>query len=919
MKTKLLAPLAGFVLLAGTLSAQVPQLLNYQGRVAVGTPAVNFTGSGLFRFALVDAAGTTSYWSNDGTSSAGSQPTAAVTLTVTKGLYSVLLGDTALPNMTAIPNSVFNHADVRLRVWFDDRTANGPQLLTPDQRLAAVGYAMMAGNVPDGVITGAKLAEGSIGTSQLADFAVTGGKLRLGYEAGTNADGALVAAAGNLTFTRSFAYPFSVAPAVSLLSPGWSLGPVNSTGFSATIAFLPLTLDSTGYVGQHCSLAVVNGLPAISYFDATNGNLNFVRANDPGGTVWDPPVTVDTGGTGIVGQYTSLAVIDGNPAISYYDLTNGNLNFVRATDAMGFFWGVPRVLDSTGNVGTHTTLALVNGNPAVCYWDVTHWDLKYVRAMNADGTIWDMPVTLASTGDVGRTPSLAVVNGTPAISYHDNTAGDLIYLRANDANGADWGGTVTVDSAGDAGVYTSLVVVNGHPAISYLDATNYDLKYVRATNPEGTAWATPLTLDSADTVGFQTSLAVVAGHPAIGYQDLTNGDLKYVRATDASGTAWATPVTLDSAGDVAEYLSLAEVDGKAAISYYDTTNGDLKFAVIPELDLSWQASDGTVAPLTAATAVMAANIAAGAVGSSQLAANAVTSANIAAGAVGFSSLAKPPQSGSLEALATLRFDFGQASFTIGFPQAFAAVPVVTCSLASNSDTFPAGATVRVTSTSATQFSGKVAASTSSPLTLDSAGAVGQYNSLAMVNNNPAISYFDETNGNLKYVRATDFYGTAWSLPVTPDNSAGTVGSYTSLKVVNGNPAISYYDETNSDLKYVRATDASGTAWGTPITLDSTGDVGLYTSLAVVGGRPAIAYLSTTHPDLKYVRATDASGTAWGTPVILDNTGHVSSYCSLAVVNGSPAISYYDTTTDDLKFIREEDPPACKINWIALPP
>ena len=91
---------------AGVLSAQVPQLINYQGRVAVGT--VNFHGPGQFRFALVNAAGTTTYWSNDGTSTAGSQPTAAVTLTVTRGLYSVLLGDTTLTNMTAIPNAVFN-------------------------------------------------------------------------------------------------------------------------------------------------------------------------------------------------------------------------------------------------------------------------------------------------------------------------------------------------------------------------------------------------------------------------------------------------------------------------------------------------------------------------------------------------------------------------------------------------------------------------------------------------------------------------------------------------------------------------------------------------------------------------------------------------------------------------------------------
>ena len=64
----------------------------------------------------------------------------------------MLLGDTSLANMTAIPNAVFNNTDVRLRVWFNDGT-NGSQLLTPDQRIAAVGYAMMAGNVPDGAIT----------------------------------------------------------------------------------------------------------------------------------------------------------------------------------------------------------------------------------------------------------------------------------------------------------------------------------------------------------------------------------------------------------------------------------------------------------------------------------------------------------------------------------------------------------------------------------------------------------------------------------------------------------------------------------------------------------------------------------------------------------------------------------------------
>jgi len=92
-RTPILSLILGSVLLLVTLaSAQVPQMINSQGRVAVGNPAVNFNGTGEFKFALVNGESSASYWSNDGTSTEGSEPTAAVSLTVTKGLYSVLLG-----------------------------------------------------------------------------------------------------------------------------------------------------------------------------------------------------------------------------------------------------------------------------------------------------------------------------------------------------------------------------------------------------------------------------------------------------------------------------------------------------------------------------------------------------------------------------------------------------------------------------------------------------------------------------------------------------------------------------------------------------------------------------------------------------------------------------------------------------------
>ena len=68
----LLLPLAGLV--TATPAPQgdrsgAPGVVSYQGQVKVG--GAPFSGTGYFKFAIVDLAGTTSYWSNDGTSSGG--------------------------------------------------------------------------------------------------------------------------------------------------------------------------------------------------------------------------------------------------------------------------------------------------------------------------------------------------------------------------------------------------------------------------------------------------------------------------------------------------------------------------------------------------------------------------------------------------------------------------------------------------------------------------------------------------------------------------------------------------------------------------------------------------------------------------------------------------------------------------------
>lgn len=147
------------VILAGfgreTGRAQVPALINYQGRVAVGRN--DFDGRGSFKLALVNADASQVYWRNSTDANADGEPDADIALTVSRGLFSVQLGDTSLPNMAALSPSLFTNSAVFLRVWFDDGV-NGSQRLVPDQRIAAVGYAMMAANVADGAITPEKFA-----------------------------------------------------------------------------------------------------------------------------------------------------------------------------------------------------------------------------------------------------------------------------------------------------------------------------------------------------------------------------------------------------------------------------------------------------------------------------------------------------------------------------------------------------------------------------------------------------------------------------------------------------------------------------------------------------------------------------------------------------------------------------------------
>lgn len=210
-------------------------MISYQGQVIVaGSP---YDGTGYFKFAIVDTGGTTSYWSNDGTSSGGGgEPTAGVSLIVTDGLFSVLLGDITLTNMTEpLDAEAFAGTGCYLRVWF---SADGSDylLLDPDRRITAAPYALPA----QGAANADQLdgQHGSYYQARVSEACAVGSTVRA-----INADGTVICQAGTLNR--------AVAPT----------GNANAA------------LDNHG-VGRASSVTIgADGLGLISYYDFTHSEL----------------------------------------------------------------------------------------------------------------------------------------------------------------------------------------------------------------------------------------------------------------------------------------------------------------------------------------------------------------------------------------------------------------------------------------------------------------------------------------------------------------------------------------------------------------------------------------------------------------------------------------------------------------------
>lgn len=370
-------------------------------------------------------------------------------------------------------------------------------------------------------------------------------------------------------------------------------GPGGTTQQSTTVTVNPpctpgwtlTTVDSTNTVGSMNSIAIgSDGLPVISYFDGTNGDLKVAKCGNADCTSGNTLTTVDSTAA-LTGYYTSIAIgADGLPVIFYYDWTNSKFKVAKCGNLACSSGNTITILVPQPPFGFYNSIAIgADGLPIISSDTNASRVLNVSKCGNAACTSGNTLTTVDSTGIVGYYNSIVIgTDGFPVISYLDSSNSGLKVAKCGDPACTSGNTFTIVDSTGSAGARTSIAIgADGLPVISYIDWTNFDLKVAKCGDATCTSGNTLTTIDSASHVDYDTSIAIgTDGLPVISYLDTNpNYDIKVAKCGNATCTAGNTLTTVDSAGTIGAYHSIAiGADGLPVISYFDQTNGDLKVA-----------------------------------------------------------------------------------------------------------------------------------------------------------------------------------------------------------------------------------------------------------------------------------------------------------------------------------------------------
>jgi hypothetical protein len=325
--------------------------------------------------------------------------------------------------------------------------------------------------------------------------------------------------------------------------------------------------DPDNVVGFFPSIAVgSDGLPVISYLDATAGSLKVAKCGNPACTDGNTIAVVDEQADHRVGIYASLAIgADGLPVISYHAEapTGLQLRVAKCGNPGCTAANVITTVDGPPNsVGILTAIAVgPDGLPVISYQDMASDAIKVAKCGNPSCSAGNTLTTVDDEVNPLFAGDIAIgSDGLPVLSYYEFDkaieAGALKVAKCGNAACTAGNGIVTVDHPlNTVGAESSMVIDSeGRPVISHIDATANALKVARCGDGACSAGNVLTTVDNpVNAVGWRSSLALgLDGRPVISHSDTTSLKLKVSKCLDSA--CRRCPIPGDFNGDASSDL-----------------------------------------------------------------------------------------------------------------------------------------------------------------------------------------------------------------------------------------------------------------------------------------------------------------------------------------------------------------------------